>query len=98
LRGMPIMKRIALAVVALAALGIGLTLALAPARAFTISFDESGGCTVISGTGSCTSTTGADPTQLVSGNVLIFSLPSGGRSGFPSFFGTVWFSYPKNTP
>ena len=90
------MKRIALAVLALAALGIGLTLALAPARAFTISFDESGGCTVISGTGSCTSTTDTDPTHLVSGNVLIFSLPSGGSTDFPVFSGTVGFTDPNN--
>jgi hypothetical protein len=74
---MTIMKRIALAVLALAALGIGLTLALAPARAFTMMFDENGGCQIIVGTGGCSGgLAAAPPTGLISsGNVLTFTLP-----------------------
>src|SRR5262249_39501034 len=74
---MTIMKRIALAVLALAAFAIGLTFALAPARAFTMMFDENGGCSIIVGTGSCSGGLAqAPPTGLIpSGNVLTFTLP-----------------------
>jgi hypothetical protein len=90
---MTIMKRIALAVLVLAVLGIGLTFASSPARSdFTISFTESSGsCMVLSGTGTCTSTTATDPTGLVSGSVLIFTLPQ------HVFSGTVSVTDPNGT-
>ena len=73
------MKRIALAVLALAALGIGLTLALAPARAFTMMFDENGGCQIIVGTGSCHGAPVANDPSLnpiaPGHSVLVFTLP-----------------------
>jgi len=80
------MKRIALAVLALAALAIGLTFALAPARAFTMMFDENGGCQIIVGTGSCSGApVSTDPSMnpLTSGPVLVFTLPN------PTFSGNV---------
>jgi len=88
------MKRIALAVLVLAVLGVGLTFASSPARSdFTISFTESSGsCMVLSGTGTCTSTTPlTDPTGLVSGSVLIFTLPQ------HVFSGTVSVTDPNGT-
>jgi hypothetical protein len=87
------MKRIALGASALAALGAGLTFASSPARSdFTISFTESSNsCMVISGTGACTSTTATDPTGLVSGSVLIFTLPQ------HVFSGTVGVIDPNGT-
>jgi len=78
------MKRIALAVLALAALAIGLTFALAPARAFTMMFDENGGCQIIVGTGSCSGApVSTDPSMnpLTSGPVLVFTLPTMTFSG-----------------
>ena len=50
------------------------TFAAGAANAFTITFNESGGFSCnVSG---CGETVAADPTHLVSGNVLIFTLPS----------------------
>jgi hypothetical protein len=46
----------------------------APARAFTMTFDELGNCS--STVGTCSSTKASDPFNLVSGNVLIFTTPS----------------------
>jgi hypothetical protein len=69
------MKLIALAAFAgLAALAGGVTFAPSPANAFTINFDEAGNFSCnVSG---CSMSTGPDPTHLVSGNVLIYHLPS----------------------
>jgi hypothetical protein len=74
-RGVTVMKT---SVLFATLIGVVLALASTPARSdFTISFTESSGsCTVISGTGSCTSQVlPTDPTGLVSGSVLIFNLP-----------------------
>jgi len=51
-----------------------LTFGVAPASAFTMTFDEYGNCS--STVGTCSSVVAPDPTGLVSGNVLIFTLPS----------------------
>jgi hypothetical protein len=70
------MKPIVLAASALVALGIGLTFASAPARAFTMTFNEFGACS--STVGTCSGTVVAtDPSlnPLTSGPVLVFSLP-----------------------
>ena len=78
------MKRIALAALALAVLGIGLTFALASARAFTMMFDENGGCSITAGTGSCSGApVSTDPSlnPLTSGPVLVFTLPTMTFSG-----------------
>ena len=86
------MKRIALAALALAVLGIGLTFALASAHAFTISFTESlsGGCT--SDVPTCTpEILPSDPTGLVSGPVLAFITPT------KVFSGTVSVTDPNGT-
>jgi len=86
------MKRIALAALALAVLGIGLTFALASAHAFTISFNEtlSRGCT--SDVGTCTAEIlTSDPTGLVSGPVLAFITPT------KVFSGTVSVTDPNGT-
>jgi hypothetical protein len=48
-------------------------------------------CVVLSGTGTCTSTTATDPTGLVSGSVLIFTLPQ------HVFSGTVSVTDPNGT-
>jgi len=76
-----------------ALIGVVLALSSAPARSdFTISFTESGGCTVISGTGSCTKEIlPTDPTGLASGSVLAFVLPS------LVFTGTVSVTDPDGT-
>jgi hypothetical protein len=77
LRGVMIMKRIALAVLALAVLGIGLTLALAPARAFIMTLtDENGGCTFSAGAMCGGVLAPAPSTGLVTGDVLTYVLPS----------------------
>jgi len=76
------MKRIALAALALAALGVGLTFSSSPARAFTMTFDEFGTCS--STVGSCSGApVSADPSlnPLTSGPVLVFSLPTMTFSG-----------------
>jgi hypothetical protein len=90
-RGVPIMKRFALGVAALAA---ALAFAPSPARAittifnFTMSFDENGGCSWQATTGGkvglCTGALGTDPSGLItSQQVLIFPLPS------PTFTGNI---------
>src|SRR5262245_46940613 len=80
------MKRIALGVAALAA--VGLTLVSSPARAFlfTMNFTESGGCTFTGGGVSnqnCTATFESDPssTPLTTGQVWVFTLPSATFTG-----------------
>jgi len=71
--GEAIMKLIAFA--ASAALALGLGFAPSPARAFTMTFDEFGGCS--SSAGTCSSFIGPDPSNLVTDqNVLLFTLPS----------------------
>jgi hypothetical protein len=57
-----------------------------PAGAFTLTFDEFGGCT--SSVGTCTSTVERDPSlnPLTSGNVLVFTLPSLTFSGNVNIF------------
>src|SRR5262249_31647255 len=78
LRGMTIMKRIALVVLGAAVLAIGLTFALAPARAFTMMFDENGGCQIIVGSGSCSGGSGS----------VAFSAGGDGLPNLPAQFGT----------
>jgi len=51
-----------------------LVFAVAPASAFTMTFDESGNCS--STVGTCTGHFIADPTGTVTGNVWVFTLPS----------------------
>ncbi len=51
-----------------------LTVAVAPASAFTMTFDELGNCS--STVGTCSSVSAPDPTGTVTGNVLIFTLPA----------------------
>jgi hypothetical protein len=64
----------------LMALNVGLAFAPSPAQAFSLTFDEFGGCS--SDVGTCSSFTGPDPSGLVTNqNVLIFTLPSLSFSG-----------------
>ena len=57
------------------AVSLGLiTFAVVPASAFTMTFDELGNCS--STVGTCSSVSALDPTGKVTGNVLIFTLPS----------------------
>jgi len=51
-----------------------LIFAVVPASAFTMTFDELGNCS--STVGTCSSVSAPDPTGKVTGNVLIFTLPS----------------------
>jgi hypothetical protein len=99
---MTIMKRIALAALALAALGIGLTFAPSPGHAnflFTMNFTESGSCSFTGGGFSnapCTGTFEPDPsaTPLVTGqNVLVFPIPTGALA----FSGQVTVFEPNST-
>ena len=59
--------------------GVMAVCAAAPAHAFTMQFDESGGCSIIVGTGSCSGALAAAPAGNpvgVTGNVLTFMLPA----------------------
>ena len=86
------MKRIALAMLALAVFAIGLTFALASARAFTMTLtDENGGCTFNTGAQCGGALAAAPSTGLVSGDVLTYTLPS------PVFTGRVLITEPDGT-
>jgi hypothetical protein len=63
---------------------LALNFANAPASAFTMTFDESGNCS--STVGTCSSVLAPDPTGKVTGNVLIFTLPSLVASGNANIF------------
>ena len=63
---------------------LALNFANAPASAFTMTFDELGNCH--STVGTCSSVLALDPTGKVTGNVLIFTLPSLTSSGNVNIF------------
>src|SRR5215469_11253437 len=68
-------RSLSIAALALAAAGSALFAPLStPAAAFTMTFDEAGDCT--STVGTCSSVLEADPTGRVTGDVLVFTLPS----------------------
>src|SRR5262249_47463703 len=70
----PIVKA-ALSAPMLLAVGVFFAFASMPASAFTMTFDENGGCTITGAT--CSGVLAPAPsTGLVSGNVLTFTLPS----------------------